>query len=523
MARQLALARAQLQQEAMHTVEDAREQCHSIIQRAQAGEVQGEAAGVAALREALASNRQQHAAQLTQLQADLLKLEATMPNARDLERAATEVATEFASAPASAACGPSDSCNDGWSTPAFRRARSAPASIDLTGIPICSEVLVVSLQAQLQRLDTGFEGEMASLEQQRQLEMRQEFGADPYDSSGGWDADVHLHCVALEEHYRRAGRDAAAVCECIKLEHPHLASAEISRHIRWLERTRYYKSQRKALLHAWDASRSQFLTTARTTLLAAVSAAESQRQRELQDCLQQQKQQQLHSQVDEWKTQQARLKAEADDRERQQLVEQQQFERRLAEREQQRRVELRQRAMYFKQSKKDAARQRDEAEHARNEEAARALQRHNAEAHGRVVEREMEHQAKEAHRRDTVKRALSEQQQRRGRIIHAAEQLAPRVQRDRERLAQETASWRCKAGPDVVPGAAPLFDPHSYHEEDILKDTKFRVMEALREAGMLQCAYGREVLRQVQSTLVPRPDMFGQELRAELFAKNHPQ
>lgn len=82
-------------------------------------------------------------------------------------------------------------------------------------------------------------------------------------------------------------------------------------------------------------------------------------------------------------------------------------------------------------------------------------------------------------------------------------QVAPAAARDRGRTTGPTASTRTPAGPKEGRAFRQLF---GLTTDDVLKDQRFRLLEALRALNLHASGAGREALAAARPARPPRPE-----------------
>ncbi|GAB4821737.1 hypothetical protein N2152v2_008783 [Parachlorella kessleri] len=99
-----------------------------------------------------------------------------------------------------------------------------------------------------------------------------------------------------------------------------------------------------------------------------------------------------------------------------------------------------------------------------------------------------------------------EDQRREAALERLRAQVAPAVECDPQRVVAPTESSRAAGGPRRAGGEAAFRAICGFTTDDVLKDQRFKLFEALRRLNLHTFEYAREVVAQARPAKVPRPE-----------------
>ncbi|KAM9631529.1 coiled-coil domain-containing protein 148 isoform 3-T3 [Morphnus guianensis] len=276
------------------------------------------------------------------------------------------------------------------------------------------------------------------------------------------------------------------------------------------DRYHFIRNQRRVLILNWAQARKAFLLKAVATVAEASAAHETEvvlantRQKQQEVCAD------LKAKVLQWKAQQeeaakleaavaARRKEKEDEKER--LQKEQEMIRRAQEKEKVKKYWAEKQLKWQEQEEKDLQRL-EELRKLMAEQAVKDKERvkfRQALLEKRLLEKK--HLAlKEAHEEKEKEKCLEALRQ----------QVAVVAKLDPARVVADTVASKARMGigtNEEFDLQKPLFQLHTYSEQQIISDPRLRVELALREAGLHKTLYAKEILPKIPPLKLPRRDM----------------
>jgi hypothetical protein len=150
---------------------------------------------------------------------------------------------------------------------------------------------------------------------------------------------------------------------------------------------------------------------------------------------------------------------------------------------------------------------RQEIEEQRKKDKERVDHRHNL-YHLKLQEKEMEND-------QIIQRELEKE----ARLENLRKSVRIEATHDPDRLISQTQSSKAHSinttYSEDIPLQQPLFNIHSYTDDTVCSDKRFKVANALQKAGLLSTDYARYVLATIPPPTLPRPDQ-----HSSLFKQN---
>ncbi|XP_071978068.1 coiled-coil domain-containing protein 148 isoform X2 [Engystomops pustulosus] len=285
---------------------------------------------------------------------------------------------------------------------------------------------------------------------------------------------------------------------------------ELVSHEKMWDLHRFNKDQRNALMESWTRYKKDFLIKAAMTIAEACSVYEIElivahdRRRQQEICSE------LKERVMQWRIHQeeaARLESAIAAR-RQREEEQQETQRR--EKEKLQRANERQKIQKYKTDKQQAWEEQQRRDLQRLEQLKKVMAQQAEKDRERVVYRQ---QLLEKRLSERKEEALHEEQaelERQRRLEALRQQVAVIAEFDPVRMMSDTKAWKARLGigaEEEIVLQKPLFDLYTYSEQEIIRDPRIRIEMALREAGLHNTAYAKEILPKILPPKPPRKDM----------------
>ncbi|KAF5840245.1 hypothetical protein DUNSADRAFT_17348 [Dunaliella salina] len=324
--------------------------------------------------------------------------------------------------------------------------------------------------------------------------------------AGQWPEDEHSWFMSMRERYWREmgprGASREALMKKLASMMPKYSLADLLAHDEWHQKHKLLLRKRHGLIEAWRRERAQFLEDSTAVLQEAtqlaVERAETAAERLVHELTRERVNEELkvlRIAAAEQAEMDAASKAEAEaqaEKERAAAMEAFQAEQ-AAKREV---VAAYKRELEQREAQLAAA----AAARAAEQEQLRAqlAPYHKA----RTEARKMEYKSKQETRKQALEAAAAEERARAARLDKLRELVAPHVEADPSRVLLPTEA---SMGVDEKGGAA-FKEINGYTVDQLYRDQRFKVMEALQSAGLHQTNYARQVITAMPAAKPTRPD-----------------
>ncbi|KAG9477214.1 hypothetical protein GDO78_002554 [Eleutherodactylus coqui] len=331
------------------------------------------------------------------------------------------------------------------------------------------------------------------------------------DSDCKWSHEDHWICQTIVSQYPSDLPNRRTLYLDLLSRHlPHKSRQELVSHEKMWDLHRFNKDQRRALMESWTRYKKDFLVKAAMTIAEAGSIYEielfvaNDRKRQQEIC------NELKEKVMQWRIHQeeaARLESSIAAR-RQQEEEQQENQRR--EKEKLQRTSEKEKIQKYKTEKRQAWEEQQRRDLQRLEQLKKIMAQQAEKDRERVVYRQ---QLLEKRLSERKEEALHEEQvelERQRRLEALRQQVAVVAEFDPVRMMSDTKAWKARLGigaEEEIVLQKPLFDLHTFNEQQIICDPRIRVEIALREAGLHNTNYAKEILPKIPPPKPPRKDM----------------
>ncbi|XP_065697319.1 coiled-coil domain-containing protein 148 [Patagioenas fasciata] len=322
--------------------------------------------------------------------------------------------------------------------------------------------------------------------------------------------DEWVFQTVIHQYPRDLQRRRMLYLDALQRYLPHKSRHELVVHEKAWGRCQSGRSRRRALLLAWARARSAFLLGAVASAAEASAAQQEQaalagtRLRQQRICAH------LKAKVLQWKAQQeeaARLEAAGAARRRE---EQDEAERLQKEREMVRRAQEKEKVKKFWAEKLRKWQEQEEKDLQRLEEFRKLMAEQAVRDRERVGFRRARLERRLRERREQALRGARAEERRARGLAALRRQVAVVAKLDPARAVADTVASRARVGigaKEEFHLQKPLFELHTYSEQQIVSDPRLRVELALREAGLHGAPYAREVLPKIPPPKLPRRDM----------------
>ncbi|XP_065493987.1 coiled-coil domain-containing protein 148 isoform X2 [Caloenas nicobarica] len=291
---------------------------------------------------------------------------------------------------------------------------------------------------------------------------------------------------------------------------PHKSRHELVVHEKAWDRYHLVRNQRRALLLDWAQARKAFL------LKAVASGAEASAAHQAEAALagtrlkQQEICADLKAKVLQWKAQQeeaARLEAAGAARRKE---EQDEEERLQKEQEMIRRAQEKEKVKKYWAEKQRKWQEQEEKDLRRLEEFRKLMAEQAVKDRERVKFRQALLEKRLLQKKELALQEAREEEEKEKCLEALRQQVAIVAKLDPARAVADTVASRARMGigaKEEFDLQKPLFKLHTYSEQQIISDPRLRVELALREAGLHETPYAREILPKIPPLKLPRRDM----------------
>ncbi|KAM9305823.1 coiled-coil domain-containing protein 148 [Gastrophryne carolinensis] len=325
-----------------------------------------------------------------------------------------------------------------------------------------------------------------------------------------WSKEEHwiFHSIITQYPFDLSNRRALYL-DMLSRHLPRKPRQELVSHEKICDLNCFTKDQRKGLMESWSRYKKDFVMKAVLTMAEACSAYESEvimandRRRQQEICAE------LKEKVTQWRAQQeeaARLESAFAGRRRQ---EEEQREKQRLEKEKQHRVDEKDKIQKYKAEKRQAWEEQQRRDLERLEQLRRIMAQQAEKDRERVIYRQQQLEKRLLERKEMVLHEEEVEIERQRRLNALRQQVAVIAEFDPVRMMGDTKAWKAKLGIGIeeVVLQKPLFELHTYTEQQIVSDPRVRVEMALREAGLHRTVYAKEILPQILPPRPPRRDM----------------
>ncbi|XP_017279986.1 coiled-coil domain-containing protein 148 [Kryptolebias marmoratus] len=355
-----------------------------------------------------------------------------------------------------------------------------------------------SLIQAFQSLSERYQSRLQSLQEQLQKT----------DRFCGWCPEDHEHFQLTVSMYTHDTPNHRALCMDMLLRRfPERTRLELMEHERLWDWQRSTQAQMKAVTQRWHRDLEELLARA----LVMLQEAEHAHKEELEHHRERQHQQdiclRLREKLEQWRTQQeevAKLEAAI-------AARRQEDEEGRMKREQEREAAVR-------SQKREKVRQFHLKQQRRREVLERRDQERLAALRGVMDEQARRDRQRVQFRADMLQRQREdreareleqqrEEQERQNRLEALRKQVEVQAEADPERMMADTEAWRSRlVNEKQFELQRPLYSLNTYTDTQIVSDPRVRAERALREAGLHQNQYAKEVLSDIKPPRPPRRD-----------------
>ncbi|XP_073503238.1 coiled-coil domain-containing protein 148 isoform X3 [Phyllobates terribilis] len=327
-----------------------------------------------------------------------------------------------------------------------------------------------------------------------------------------WSEEDHWIFKAIVSQYPSDFPNRRTLYLDMLLKHlPHKPRSELVSHEKMWDLNRFNKDQRRALMESWTRYKKDFLIKAAMTMAEAGSMYEidlflaSDRKQQQEICTE------LKEKVTQWRIHQeeaTRLEYSIAAR-RQQEEEQQEKQRREKERLQ--RANEREKIQKYKAEKQQAWEEQQRRDLQRLGQLKKIMVQQAEKDKERVVYRQQLLEKRLTERKEVALHEELVELERQRRLEALRQQVAVIAEFDPFRMMSDTQAWKARLGIGIeeeIVLQKPLFDLFTYNEQQvcIICDPRVRVEMALREAGLHNTNYAKEILPKILPPKPPRRD-----------------
>ncbi|NXA28895.1 CC148 protein, partial [Ibidorhyncha struthersii] len=290
---------------------------------------------------------------------------------------------------------------------------------------------------------------------------------------------------------------------------PHKSRRDLVVHEKAWHRYHFIRNQRRVLILNWAQARKAFLLKAVTTAAEASAAHETEavlantRQKQQEICAN------LKAKVLQWKARReaaANLQAAVAARRK---VKKEEEERLRKEREMIRRAQEKEKVKKYWAEKQLKWQEQEEKDLQRLEELRKLMAERAVKDRERVKFRQALLERRLLEKKELALQEAREEEEKEKCLEALRQQVAVVAKLDPARVVADTVASKARMGigtNEEFDLQKPLFQLHTYSEQQIISDPRLRVELALREAGLHKTRYAKEILPQIPPLKLPRRD-----------------
>ncbi|XP_069589077.1 coiled-coil domain-containing protein 148 isoform X1 [Ranitomeya imitator] len=326
-----------------------------------------------------------------------------------------------------------------------------------------------------------------------------------------WSKEDHWIFQAIVTQYPSDLPNRRTLYLDMLLKHlPHKPRQELVSHEKMWDLNCFNKDQRRALIKSWTRYKKDFLIKAAMTMAEAGSMYEielflaSDRKRQQEICTE------LKEKVTQWRIHQEEAsRLESSITARIQKEEEQQ-EKQRREKEKLQRANEKEKILKYKVEKQQAWEEQQRRDLQRLEQLKNLMVQQAEKDKERVVYRQQLLEKRLTDRKEVLLHEEQVEVERQRRLEALRQQVAVIAEFDPVRMMSDTQAWKARLGIGVeeeIVLQKPLFDLFTYNEQQIICDPRVRIEMALREAGLHNTNYAKEILPKILPPKPPRKDM----------------
>ncbi|NXO92914.1 CC148 protein, partial [Certhia brachydactyla] len=352
-----------------------------------------------------------------------------------------------------------------------------------------------------QELTRGYWAKLQEVDQQLE---------DLSGNSGWKEEDQWVFQTVINQYPNDLQRRRTLYLDMLQRYLPHKSRQELVVHEKVWDHYQSIRNQRRVLLLSWAQVRKTFVLRAVAAAAEAAAAHEAEvvladsRQKQLEICAD------LKAKVLQWKTQQeeaARLEAAVAARRKEKEDERERLQK---EQETIRRAQDKEKLKKYWAEKELKWQEQEERDLQHLEELRKLMAEQAVKDRERVQFRRALLQKRLQERKELALLQARQQEEKEKRLEALRQQVAIVAKLDPARAVADTVASKARMGigaKEECELQQPLFRLHTYTEEQVISDPRLRVELALREAGLHQTLYAREVLSKLPPPKLPRRDM----------------
>ncbi|XP_069081242.1 coiled-coil domain-containing protein 148 isoform X1 [Pleurodeles waltl] len=327
----------------------------------------------------------------------------------------------------------------------------------------------------------------------------------------GWNFEDHwiFHTV-LDQYPSHLQNRRTLYLDMLQRLLPHKSRHELVAHEKHWDSLCFTRNQQKVLIDRWARDRKNLLVKGIMAIAEACAAYDTEqmladdRKRQQKICTE------LKEKVLHWRAQQeevARLEAAGAARRKENEEEK---ERLRKEKEKLQRAEEKEKIQKYYLKKQQARDAQERKDMQRLEELKTLMEQQAIQDRDRVIFRQELLEKRLQEKKEMALQEAHEEELRQRRLDALRQQVAVVAEFDPVRMMGDTESSKAKLGIGAEEEfllQKPLFKLHTYSEQQIISDPRIRIEMALREAGLHNTGYAKEILPKIAPPKLPRRDM----------------
>ncbi|XP_029461404.1 coiled-coil domain-containing protein 148 [Rhinatrema bivittatum] len=330
------------------------------------------------------------------------------------------------------------------------------------------------------------------------------------DRNFGWtEEDKWIYQIITDQYSNDVQNRRTLYLDMLLRHLPHKSRFDVVAHETSWDQYRFAKEHRRALIQSWIRDRKNLLIKGIMTIAEACTAHEteiilaSDRRKQHEICAD------LKEKVLQWRANQeetARLEAAIAARRREKEEENEKI---YKEKEMLHRAEEKEKILTYYAKKQQKREEQEKKDVERLEELGKIMAEQAMKDRERVIFRQALLEKRLMEKKEKVLQEIHEEEERQKRLEVLRQQVAVVAEFDPVRMMGDTKASKARMGigNEDFFLQKPLYKLNTYSEKQIISDCRVRVEMALREAGLHNTPYAKEILPTISPPTLPRRDM----------------
>ncbi|XP_063421111.1 coiled-coil domain-containing protein 148-like [Mytilus trossulus] len=336
--------------------------------------------------------------------------------------------------------------------------------------------------------------------------------------NGGWlDDDHYVFTVIYEQYPHEMKNRRKMIMDRLQRHLPKKLRADLVSHEEWCDSNKYFRERKKALMVAWQKGRSALYHKAESIFTESEMAAELDEVKAEYNCKQRQVREVLHQKIRNFREQQMEALIIQHKMESEKLQAVRERLKMEAELETKKRAHEKEQVAKFHEEIEKKQQKQAEKDQKRYDELQAQLAEQAIFDQERIKYRAEQLDAKIEERKYLEEEKKQAEIEKEERLEALREQVRVVAESDPHRILQQTEAWqnRYAENEDDIDIQKPLFNVIGFTSKQITSDPRMKLEARLRDAGLHNTDYARQIMSKVPPPQPPRRDM-----ESTVFKKN---